>query len=109
MPKSQRGRRMLSQARRRVGRSGVSKPLRTLFSRLAATCTSTVRTSVSYCARATRSTSSVMVPSSPGRYAWNHAVGPASRTFSRGVSAAPLRIMGTLAAAAARASTRSPS
>ena len=43
-----------------IGRSGVWKPVRTLFSRLAATCTSTVSTSVSKPARATRSTSGVI-------------------------------------------------
>ena len=108
IPNSQRGRMMPSQASRRDGRSGVLKPLRKLFSRLAATGTSTVTTSVSKPPRAQRSTSCVMGPFSPGRYAWNHAVGPASRTRSSGVSEAPLVIIGRLASAAARASTTSP-
>ena len=65
--KSQRGLSALSQARRSVGRSGRLKPLRALFSRFALTGTSTVRTSVSKPARATRSRRRVIGPVSPGR------------------------------------------
>ncbi|CFP03826.1 Uncharacterised protein [Bordetella pertussis] len=46
VPASQRGRLRPSQASRRPGLSGVEKPVRTLFSRLAETGMSTVSTSV---------------------------------------------------------------
>ena len=47
VPASQRGRVRPSQASRRLGLSGVEKPVRTLFSRLADTGMSTVSTRVS--------------------------------------------------------------
>ena len=58
---------MPSQASRTLGRSGVEKPARTLFSRLAAAGVSTVMTSFPKPALATRSISVVMLPTSPGR------------------------------------------
>ena len=85
-----RGRSAQSHARRGRGLSGELNPVRTLFSRLADTCTSTVSTSTSKPARCTRSTSGVMMAGSPGRYAWNQAVGPTARSFSSGSSDAPL-------------------
>src|SRR5258708_10382445 len=56
VPKSQRGLVRPCHARRAVGRSGVEKPARMLFSRFDSTATSTVTTSVLKPAAATRST-----------------------------------------------------
>ena len=67
VPNSHRGRTMPSHARRRLGRSGLVKPARRLCSRLGVAGVSTVSISVSYPARATRSTSAVMRAVSPGR------------------------------------------
>ena len=66
MPATQPGRTMPSQARRRLGRSGVEKPVRILFSRLAEMGMSTVTTSVPKPARATRSISASIRSWSPG-------------------------------------------
>ena len=108
VPNNQRGRVTPSQNSRGVGRSGVEKPVRTLFSRLADTGVSTVSTSVQNPAAATRSISAPMRGSSPGRYAWNHAPGLADATSSSRISDEPLMIIGTPASTAARANTRSP-
>ena len=67
VPHNQRGRTRPSQASRRLGRSGVEKPARRLFSRLPATGMSTVTTSVRTPAAATRCSSAVMRSGVPGR------------------------------------------
>ena len=66
VPATQPGRTMPSQARRRLGLSGVEKPVRMLFSRLAEIGMSTVTTRVRKPARSTRSISASMRAWSPG-------------------------------------------
>ncbi|MNT28934.1 hypothetical protein D3C72_1646490 [compost metagenome] len=78
VPASQRGRDTPSNARRRDGRKGNEKPVRTLFSRLAQTGISTVRTSVANPAAPIRSIKASRRVASPGRYAWNHVPGAAA-------------------------------
>src|SRR3989344_5180086 len=60
VPATQRGRTRPSHARRRLGRKGVEKPVRMLFSRLAEMGISTVTTRVRKPARSTRSMSASM-------------------------------------------------
>ena len=67
VPASQRGRTMPSHARRRLGRSGVEKPARMLFSRLPATGMSTVTTRVCTPAAITRHSKASMRSGVPGR------------------------------------------
>ncbi|MNT40583.1 hypothetical protein D3C72_1769050 [compost metagenome] len=67
VPSSQRGRTRPSQASRKLGRSGVVKPARTLFSRFAQTGMSTVTTRWRKPAPAMRATRPSMRAASPGR------------------------------------------